>query len=77
VKPFEQRLVEFRTAQAKAGKTETEAPRFLNRLRFDQSVFWAWNREPEHRSVIPSTWPAFVEACQKWGVPAGFRRTDL
>lgn len=57
-----------------------ETARFSNRLRFDHSWFWDWNRPPEAKSPIPSTWPAFAEAVRIWGVgryrPYEWKRSD-
>lgn len=46
-----------------------ENRRFRDRLRFDQSIKWDWNRVPEPRSPIPSIMPAVERACRLWGPP--------
>ena len=42
---------------------------FRNRLQFERSRVWDWNRLPEERSLCRSSWPGLVEACRLWGPP--------
>jgi hypothetical protein len=48
---------------------EMEDRRFFDRLRFDQSAIWNWNRPREPRSLIPSTWPRLEAEMRKYYVP--------
>jgi hypothetical protein len=77
VRNYKQRLAKYYTAQSIIKVPEVvENRRFADRVRFDQSKLWDWNRSIEEHSLIPSTWVALVEAVRKWGLPAGFRRYD-
>jgi hypothetical protein len=46
-----------------------EDRRFSDRLRFDQSKVWNWNRPKEPRSIIRSSWPALEDAMHRFGIP--------
>jgi len=66
------RLLDTEAQEARSVSREQrdENRRFHDRLRFDQSTLWTG---PEPRSWPPSSWPAFAEACMRWGIPAGRR----
>ena len=54
------------TLKAKA-KAKAEDKRFSDRKQF--GLCRLWTTDPEPRSLIPSTWPAFEEAIRKYGLP--------